>query len=266
MTFDNIDSTDVGTALAEIRDKITGVTGWSLAYTAGTGADASVDPSNYTITIETPTGEYIELTDDPYAGTAVGISYGPDYDTTNGGFNDAYPEPSNDRFQFTSGTATATDLADYMIEYVPRGFVFHLRRNENDGEDDACLIGFCEVSKLWNYDNAATREGDYAYRLSAGNSPGDYSAGLGVSGESNRHEAEGRVNQDSNFTSFEYVEDQVLAASTYNGTIVGTVDLWISDNSGSDLADGDTVQDSGGTDVYTVAKEHLSTPTGIRMD
>ncbi|WP_152423192.1 hypothetical protein [Natrinema versiforme] len=61
------------------------------------------------------------------------------------------------------------------------------------------------------------------------------------------------------------VETTLQASSKYEDALIGEHDLWIRDNSGDRSAHLDTVTD-GGADKFTIFKETLPTPIGIRMD
>ncbi|ELY63575.1 hypothetical protein C489_18551 [Natrinema versiforme JCM 10478] len=73
------------------------------------------------------------------------------------------------------------------------------------------------------------------------------------------------MNADGNNDNYPMVETTLQASSKYEDALIGEHDLWIRDNSGDRSAHLDTVTD-GGADKFTIFKETLPTPIGIRMD
>ncbi len=283
MTFDAAVNTDFGTMLADLRDKVSGMTNWSL-YEDNTAGGASAYDTSFVF--ETPTGEYIKVGDN--AG-ALSMEYGSAYDTGTSSWTTQYNNPSHKGMMpaehMSPGNYVETDATKYWLEYVAdKGFMLYYTREEGDGNDGAVYGGFAKLTKLWDYDAATAEEGDYVsswagyrqgeeYTTEAWNTPAN---GLTNNGSDNEHtiHAKGCVNPDANYANYPVAETNVLASTTFENAsgreaFIGTHDLWAIDRSGNDSSHLDTIT-IGGVDTYTVLKEYSASGPGVpfamRMD
>ncbi|WP_147435863.1 hypothetical protein [Haloarcula sp. Atlit-47R] len=175
-----------------------------------------------------------------------------------------------------------TSTGNYWLYYSDaEGFVYYFEREEGDGADGDMALGMAELNKIWNYDNAANREGDYAMLLSGLQNVGDrytnvrtYWNFVSASNDDVAQTtitASGQVNPDANYSNYPYFTPNVVGSSQYQNdaghdAFIGTHDLWIQDDSDSTSAHLDTVQDSGGTNVYTILKAHsIADDFGMKM-
>jgi len=282
MTFDSAINTDLQSALADLRDKVGGMTNWTV--TNDTAAGAAPGQGDHFV-FKTPTGEYIRMlfqSSNEGDNHCINAEYGPDYDTTNDGWTDRYPNDPNGRGLWnnnalyvvdTDANAGATDAVTYWLEYVDgAGFGLYIQREEADGKDSDALIGFNKINKLWDYDAAASRESDYAYAYAGHHGDNNYSAytcRMAQSASRPHERARGQVNPDDNYDNYPYTEG-IHQSSQYRNTdgrdaIIGTYNMMLYDESGGDAAHRDTVQDSNGNNVYTILKRnHVS--VALRMD
>jgi hypothetical protein len=252
--------------VADLRDKVGGLTGWSIAYDSS-GADPY--PTGNTFAWQTPTGEYIECN---YDG-ALTYRYGTDYDTGTGSWNTEWSQPggnSPDPVQGNYQSIQPTDQVQYWLSYFDRGFVYYVSREVGDGGDGGAFVGFAEISKTWDYTTAQTDDSEMAYAMEGKESGADYGGvnemnrmGRGAS-DDNTAPARGLLNPDGNFGNFPMTEQTFQHCSTYDSGLVGTHDLWALDDSDTRTAHLDTV-DVGGTPTWKVVKEYLSTPRLMRI-
>jgi hypothetical protein len=270
MTHDAAQTTTWGGALAALRDKVAGLTGWSIAYDySGSTADPVASGEGWAW--QTPTGEYIEIS---LGGNANALpAYGTDYDTGAGGFNTEWSYPGSPYISPAASNYDAiayTDSVQYWLTYVDRGFVFYVSREEGDGKDGDCFIGFAEINKSWDYTTAQAPESEMAFTLLGQRADGNgYTNEINYIGKeadsANTAPARGLLNPDGNFGNFPMTETTFQHASAYDDGLIGTHDLWALDDSDSRTAHLDTV-DVGGTPSWKVVKEYLSQPLLMRME
>jgi len=276
MTFDAAISTTIGGAYADLRDKVGGMTNWSIAYDSSGGA-AEIG-QNDVFTLQAPTGEYFRFTFGSSEGLpAVAVEVGPDYDAANDSWNDRYSHDheavvgNNGPAPVDRDTGRMSDSVTYHAAYADSvGFAWYLDRQEGDGNDNDMAIGAAQINKLWDFSTAAERISNYAMlSLGRGEDNSTYREWGIIPGSSGRTSNDtvrgfGRVNTDANFDNYPVVEETQLAADQYGGSVVGEMDLWIDDRSGGSSSHKDTVQDSNGNNIYTLCKAH-NFPVGLRM-
>jgi hypothetical protein len=260
MTHDAEVSTTLTGAFEDLRDKVGGMTGWSIALDNFTGYN-----NNENFVLQTATSEYVEF--EPGGGNdeLCRVSYGPDYDTTNDQWTDQYSTvwnfspQANDDFRLS-----ATDSVTYWLTYTSgTGFVFYMDRNEGDSYDGDGAFGMANLTKLWAYDTAANREGDYAILSQGGAFNGDHvfnDTGEGGTAQASV-DAKGIVNPDGNFNDYVAIETNFPASNQYEGdiskeAIIGTHDLWLHDQSGSASAHKETIDDGAGNPKWVILDAH----------
>jgi len=285
MTFDSAISTDFGTFLADLRDKVGGMTNWNIKDDS-TGGAASIAAGGWYV-LTTPTGEDIRIYHNTNGYQGMQVEYGPDWDATNDGWNDKYPQSPENHISGNSPNKyipnsndhmAETDAVTYWMEYVDgNGFAWYVQREEADGNDADVAGGFSQITELWDYDAAAKRESDYVWFGSGqfvhgGNTffSRDYYH-AGGEGLGSVRSPYGLVNPDANFSNFPWT-DGIYNSNQYqnaSGTavIIGSTDptVLVRDHSGGDSAHRDTVQDANGNNVYTVLKRNKAKVL-MRMD
>lgn len=287
MTFDSDINTTWGGFMADLRDKVSSMTNWSLTDTSANGGASELATGEWFV-LQTATGEYIRIGMGGigvHGGNSNGAlvwEYGPSWDTNNTTWSDKYSVDSSnvnyDGISCRDYGAQPGDSVTYHAYYADGdGFVFYVDASNGDGSDRDCLFGFAELTKLWDYTSAANREGDYAIAYEGQNNDGNNSraGGVNYTGESanqrasSTRDAFGRTNPDANFDNFPIQKQNLVASDQYQGdgqteAVIGTHDVWMTDESNSDSAHLDTVQDSGGTNIFTLVSAHLVS-RGIKM-
>lgn len=285
MTFDAAVSTDWGTAVAAIRDNVSGMANWSLADTSANGDQTPV-PMGEWFVLQTPTGEYIKL-DNPGSGgrPALRAEYGPDWDAANDTWADQYENGTfvNDSryvgIILNSWTGSDnTDAVTYWMDYVDgEGFGFYCQREVGDGQDGSFGFSFSKITELWDYDAADQRASDYMATFGghrgddSGSSVDSDNYRTYVDGATLDYGARGVLNADPNFANYPWNDAVIRHKRIQNADgqapIIGYVEppMMIHDVSGADTAHRDTVQDSGGANVYTILKRGPG-ELALRMD
>jgi len=290
MTFDSAVNTTFGEMLADLRDKVAGVTNYSLKDTSAGGGDASVALGEWFV-ITNPWGEDIRFRfRDTNGYPGLQIEYGPEWDDANDIWSDQYASDfsyfteniiSNSNydavFMPTENTQVREgDAVTYWLEYVDSGFGLYVQREEADGEDGDNLVVMEEVTQLWDYDAAAGREsnmiqiaGGYFGDANYVEGKESYEARMAASGKRPEQPAEGAVNPDDNFNNYPY-HDGIAHSSRFQNADdykvpIGKYDLALRERSGGDAAHRDTVQDASGTNVYTIVKRNV-VDAALRMD
>lgn len=271
MSFDGPFNTTYGEALAQIRDKISGLSNWSIKDESYSNDDTAFTTGDYVV-FTTPEGSDVKL--ETTSESHVSLEHGPNWDTANTKWGDQYSNSweamPQDGDNYSNG-----DLADqvrWWVEYVDsKGFAFYMSREEGDGKDKGMAMGFSELTRLWDYTTAQVRESKYT-ALVLGYRESDYGDTTNVingtfeGGESSgTYHGKGEVNADGNNDNYPMVETTLQAGSKYEDALIGEHDLWIRDHSGDRSAHLDTVTD-GGADKFTIFTEGLPSPIGIRMD
>lgn len=306
MTFDAAVATTWGGALADLRDKVGGMTNWSIEVDKTEKYDSTGDDNldawrsgtsvekNGRFVLGMPTGESVEFeyaTDQGNGG--LRMKYGPDFDAANDTWNQRYSNDPNNKYYdkrdsgYEKGTSdllapmaggnsvNPTDDVTYWLAYSDAvGFAFYVERTAGDGNDADIAIGFSQVDKTWDYTAASGLEAEYTYLFTGGQIYDSASSQYGstnwgydravndfnVMAESGNinDTGFGEVNPDSMFANYPLTTPHMQSSSyrntAGNDAIVGTHDLWVNDKSGQDSAHRDTVQDSGGSNLYTLLK------------
>jgi len=284
MTFDSNISTTWGGALADLRDKVSGMANWTLKKDSSGGATELTDGDWFVLT--TPTGEDYRIFLGPAGGTYSGVTFehGPDFDAGTDSWNDRYANDPrsqigndgyNDEMSFAPHNGSGmdpTDTGNYWLEYVDgSGFGFYFERSEGDGNDDDVFFGLSQINKTWDYTTADNRESEYVVGVHGSHYDRDYNnenqrmwtnfmpESSGAQASSTQH-GFGLTNPDANFGNYP-TTDSVVCSRQYenqdgNQAIIGTHDLWVRDASGGESAHQDTIQDSGGSNLYTILKAH----------
>jgi len=287
MTYDSDINTTWGGFMADLRDKVSSMTNWGLTDTSANGDAAELANGEWFV-LSMPTGENVRIGMGGigiHGGNSNGAlvwEYGPSWDTGSSSWSDTYSVASSsveyDGISCRDSGANAVDSVTYHAYYADAdGFAFYVDGSEGDGQDRDFMFGFAELTKLWDYSTAANREANYAIAYEGQNNDvnNQKSGGINYTGESasqrasSTRDAFGRTNPDANYDNFPVQKQNLVASDQYQGdtnseAVIGTHDLWMTDESGSDSAHLDTVQDSGGTNIYTLVSAHLLS-RGIKM-
>jgi len=253
---------------AQLRDKVTSVTGWAV-YDTNNAGTAAFTGGDYVV-FSTPTGEYIRLLA-TNSGEAE-LQYGTNWDDAAGNWADRYPQsyPVYPKSEGNYNSMSLTDQVRWYVEYVQGGFAVAVTREQGDGNDSGCMFGVAEITPLWDYTTAQVREGKYSL-LALGSYDSHYNTRNVVNhtaeggGSGGTYHGKGEVNADGNNDNYPMVETTLQASSKYEDALIGEHQLWIRDNSGDRTAHLDTVTE-GGTDLYQIFKEGLPSAVGLRMD
>ena len=301
MTFDAAVSASWGTVIADLRDNVSGVAGWTVNEDSSGGA-AEFSLGDYVVFTSPDPGS--GNTEDIRIGLAANsggltIQHGPTWNSGTQSWDDqfTYDPSETEDFYSTSQSGineavavypksdveagmTVTDTGTYWMEYVPRGWGFYWQREVGDGDDEDIFVGFSEVQKAWAYDTAAEREAEFVIGFGDSNTSQQRlihmsESGTGTSPKNydqpnNEYVARGLVNPDNNLDNYP-LTNNILASSQYTTpggetTVIGDHNLWINDISGSETGHKDLIQDSGSTDIYTILKRQDTPGIGLRMD
>lgn len=184
MTFETQIQANYGTALADLRDKVSGLTNWSVKHDSTGGATALTKGDYFVLTTSTP-NEDLYIGVESNLGGLV-LQHGADYDSGTELWNDRYGyDPStvgknystysyqndNDvnpaehfaaypmKSPSSNDPATMTDPGSYWIEYVDgKGFGFWWQREVADGKDAEIFVGLAKLNRAWDYTGADARE------------------------------------------------------------------------------------------------------------
>lgn len=281
MAFDSAIATDWGTALADLRDKVGGLTNWAIEKDSSGGATSLAAGDDFVLS--NPHGEALRVEfssrNQSEGYRWLWLRYGASYDSANDAI-DHYSRTFN-TFWRDQGIAplnadthmNATDAVTYWLEYVDGGFCMYVQREEGDGDDGDLVFGLADINKLWDYSSAASLESHQIQLMGASNQ-GDLNvlktqARMGESGTQPLAYCQGAVNPDANYNNFPYTEGIAHSGQYKNAqndpAIIGDYDLMLRDDSGGDSAHRDTIQDSSGADVYTILKRN-DVNCAIRMD
>lgn len=289
MTLDSNVQATYGDAIAQLRDNIGGMTNWTVVDTSTDGG-ATPMPTNEWFVVEAPNGEAFKVVIGAGEDDDLQLEHGPDYDT-GGSWNTRYSndirtrsrtDENGDEMGFQPASNNQTDMGStgnfWMCYADGVGWMWYFERSEGDGNDEAVMLGVSQINKLWDYTTAANVESEYTTAAAGAMYEREYNgdtvneAYLNVMSESdafpqdsNTRTGFGQVNPDGNFGNYPVVEETIVSSSQYrnadnNDAVIGTHTLWIRDESGGDAAHQDTVQDSGGNDLYEVLKAHDSVP------
>jgi hypothetical protein len=260
MTHDAAITTDMTGFLSDMRDKIGGMTGWSIAYDT---LSAPVQNGEMWV-LKTPTDEYIQLEYDGGGGAgSYKFRFGTAFDTGTESFTSQYDYPSGPKLSPNSNKEATPDYTvTYWLSYeADTGFAWYVHGDEGNNDSDN-FVGFAELNKAWDYTAANAEESEYVYCLvDQSNNVTErewlgYTAG---SGETQR--ARGMTNPDGSVNNFPAHITANICSSQYrnndtgNDCFIGTHTLWIRDLSGSSTAHLDTLDDGAGN-TYKILKKH----------
>jgi len=303
MTFDAQIQADFGTALADLRDKVSGMANWTTKDDTSGGAASLAAGDHVVLTSSTPQEDVkFEVTTDV---RGLRIEHGPNWDAANDTWSDRYeydPAAVTDYYDadatgdyatsFTVYGKSSVDpdfpmaMADggsYWLEYVDgAGFCFYWQREVGDGDDGDLWFGSAKVNRAWDYTTAETREaawvlgfGDaiHGQRLmhmsASGRTNPDSGEKTYIGGTSN-YRGHGAVNPDNDFDNYPLTNNIVSSSQyrTVDGVDVplGDFDMWLADDSGSATGHKDLIQAADGSDVYTILKRNGQPSVAIRMD
>lgn len=301
MTFDAAQSADWGTMIADLRDNVSGVTGWSVNEDS-TGGAAQFTGGDYVVFTTPDPGS--GNTEDVRIGLESGalgltIQHGPSWNSGTQSWDDQFtydPSETEDFYDtqdnaFTEPVAvfpkndtdvamSENDAGTYWMEYVERGWGVYWQREVGDGDDEDIFVGCSQVQKAWAYDTASEREAEFVLGFGDSNVQQQRLAHMSESGTgtspknydtpNNEYIARGLVNPDNNLDNYP-LTNNILASSQYTTpggetTVVGDHNLWIDDISGSETGHKDLIQDAGSTDIYTILKRQDTPGIGLRMD
>lgn len=290
MTFDAAVSADWGTALAELRDTVGGMTDWAIKDDPTAGATSLSTGDSFVLTSSAP-AEDLRLEVTGQGGLA--IEHGPTWDAAGDSWTDRFaydPQRVEDFhgndpynvFPCADDTALAMDDAGtYWLEYVDRGFAFYWQREVGDGNDEDIWLGMCEVTKAWDYTTAASREAQNVLGFGCSNASNQRlihmsESGTGTSGNesyragNNSYDARGLVNPDNNLDNYpltnNIVSSSVYRTSSGEDAVIGDFNLWVADISGAETGHKDLIQDGSSTDIYTILKRQGTPSILLRMD
>lgn len=297
MTFDANVSTTWGSAIADIRDKVGGMTNWSIKDDSSGGATSLAQGDYFVLTNAEGEDIRIEVSNGNNRGNGgIGAEYGPSWDASGGSWSSRYSNDPHNKYYNGNGrystqdtvapvdpSANTNDVSmssagTYWLSYADSlGFCFYFQREEGDGQDGDVACGWAEVNQTWDYSTAASTEAEYAIHWAGcRHERVDYNDrfqssfnawNLMAEGGTENDEGYGNRNPDANFDNYPFKDPWMKSSQYQNGNnnrpVIGTHDLWLHDRSGSDLNHKDTVTDGGGTTTHTVLK-YMSCKVGIR--
>lgn len=162
----------------------------------------------------------------------------------------------------------ADDTVEYWLSYSETHFLMFLRRVEADGYDGSVWFGAEVPEKLWPYQNADGRESDWVSFLE-----GTEATDSGTESWEGcyLHGCEGAINPDGNFANYIWTEGLVRSftyqvGDTGHEVIVGPIEAFVYDESGSGADSRDVVQDEDANDMFEILKYNEVQPVAIRMN
>lgn len=267
---------------AQIRDKITNVSGYSVAHDYLDTQDPNGEegymvldtPLNMQIAFGFRGGNY-NFTEISYD---FGFAVGRLWDDTITDWGGEQLKRWDSADMETNNGISSGETVEYWLEVVPRGIVLAAQRSESDGDDGSLFVAWEEVDKLWDFTNANNPETEARWSMQRGD-------GLDRSGKYNfqklydskqnggaKLRGRGLLNPDTNFANYPWVEtlhhcDAYQNTGTNERAIIGTTDLLLFDYSDVDTTTGDVIEDGSGTPIYEVVKMvRQIEPILIRMD
>lgn len=275
MPFDSEVKDSWGLALASFRDGLQNLTNWSLLQDISTTAEIEV---NDYFVFETATpAEQIRFI---HTNGGVKIEHGLDWDTADETWNNQWPndpataQPLDGGVGYVSANAATDDPGAYWFGRWDRGFNFYFQREVGDGSDNDLFIGMERIDKAWPYDTANANETEWVLAMADSTVGDDETNGIyewlsGSGSGNNNYRARGQVNPDTNFDNYP-LTNTILSSSQFRtvsgqDTVIGTSNLWIQDNSGSDTGHRDLIQDSNANDIYTILTRQPNLDIAMRM-
>lgn len=266
MSFDTQIITTLDQVLPDFRDKVDGVTGFSVSYD---------DAENGTVIFDTPRDDQILVSLHNGSQSGVGISNddstvlaycrqgwgndGTDSSFTTNGSDREGRAPDDD----SHGEAyEPTDSCEYWAHYSTEGFGIYVRRTQGDQWDTAwgCMAAMVET-EYWDYHSANVLGGDQAGATVVG-AVGSNS----YHGHSGRHlqghyGGRGGLNPDPNFNDYVWEKpvkklNPAETETNWSPPCAKFYATWLEDESGSALQSGDVIQTGGGTDRFMLLAYH----------
>lgn len=302
MTFDSGVQATWGEALAQVRDKVSGMANWAINDDSSAGASQLAKGDYFVLTSPAPAEDIRLLVDNESGGVAV--QHGPTWDAGAGTWGDRYEyDPDNSGEFYSSDSAgygenislyaSHRNVQDfpmqmaapgrYWLEYVDgAGFAFYFQREEGDGDDGDCFLGMAQVNKAWDYTGASRREAEWVLGIGessgdnqrmvhmscSGNTAADGTRNAEVAGST--YEARGMVNPDNNLNNYP-LSNSIIASTQYTNVsgedaIIGDFNMWVNDRSESDTGHKDLIQDANANNIYTILKRNGTPSVAVRMD
>lgn len=148
-------------------------------------------------------------------------------------------------------TPDKTDMIRYWMSVTDDGVAIAAERVESDNSDCAALVYVERINRAWDYTQASSVDSSFStgrFTSNDGDSTG------GIRNGSKTKAGEGIRNPDPNLDIYPR-SDRLIYSSNYrnsngNRTLIGTTNRVLKDRSKSDIATGDTVQNSSGENVY----------------
>ncbi|MFY4813851.1 hypothetical protein ACOJIV_14290 [Haloarcula sp. AONF1] len=267
MTFDGPSGTTWGSYLAYLRDTVAALDGWSIAKDNTNGESPISSTPGVFWVWENPYGDYIEMKRS--GNVKFEVWMGPDYDLANESWNDEYqgmPALDGDEWDPVDERSLGTQVSHVTYHDDADGFVSYCRTTEGTINEDG-VIGFAEITDLWDYANGANREAEMGY-IQQGTASSDVNYWTQMPESLDRRiddKATGMTNPDANFSNYPmYIPNWVRSSQFENGNgnsaVLGSHDLYLKDESGGQSAHLDTIQDDQGNDAYKIVKGNGSTP------
>jgi hypothetical protein len=245
----------------DLYTKLDGLSGWSVVDDSGNlGDNNEFTGDGQWWVLELPSGEDVRLLSNSYS--SIEAEYGPEWDSTNDGWTDRYPNDPKSNFsgRYNSLMPVADDFTisygdnvEYTLKYGSDiGFIFYVRALSNGADNSACAFGLAALDRIWDY--AVGEEAAYSYLYQSGyssrNHRFDILAGGGNEMDSRTIVPTCRVHGKADLTSVPLAYPNVVASGKYGGTLTGIHDLWI--HAGEGFANGDVIEDESGTGRYQV--------------
>jgi len=271
MAFDNQISTTIEGAFQDLRDKVSGMTGWGLIEdNIGSGYVVFSTPHTEEVFVGcSALNGWVNLsksTDDYNSSDYLKIETGQNWDESNqsfgsSGVSDAGQADDENNYGTYNAANNPTADAEYWLGYTAdRGFCFYLRRNQGDGQDLSGAVGYgLWETEFWDFDSADTKQGGYNGEGMIG-AVGMRSSSMGYVSQNltRRYGGDGVLNPDSAFNN--YLWDRCVfyyspASNSDTGrspNAARAYPVWIRDQSGTSVNSGDVVQSSSGGDEYMI--------------
>jgi len=272
-------ATTWGESLATLRDEVAATSGFSLKQDNSGGA-ASLGGSGDWFVWSLPSGEDLRMA--PEYNIAVGYEYGPDWNTATESWDDEYSVSGTSgdakfNYELTPregdyDSASPSDSVAWDLWTSPSGFMFYAERTTGDGRDADFFWGWTDLTQIWNYSNAATRESEGVVGMGGNrrydeNYYREYYHIFGEGGVGSRVAGFGTGNPDSAVDNFPYSTPVVLSSGAYETTYtrgnndsqtgqtpVAEHSNWFKGGQGA--AHNDLIEDSGGTVQFKVKRAY----------